>query len=71
MDWHQLSNYRIETPEGYIITRSRVNEKSVVYIARAPRVSPIIYAGRNVDEAKAACERHLSEQPKKGSGPTW
>jgi len=66
-----LSNYRIETPEGYIITRSRVNEKSVVYIARAPRVSPIIYAGRNLDEAKAACERHLSEQPKKGSGPTW
>lgn len=58
MLWQQLSSYRIESPEGYIISRSRVNETSVVYIARAPRVSPIIYAGRNLDEAKAICERH-------------
>lgn len=59
MNWQQMSVYRMESPEGYIVTRSRVNERSVVYIARAPKTSPIIYAGRDVDEAKAVCERHL------------
>jgi len=58
MIWQQLSSYRIESAEGYIISQSRLNERSTVYIARAPRVSPIIYSGRNLDEAKAACVRH-------------
>lgn len=59
MNWEQMSPYRIESPEGYIISKSRVNERTVVYIARAPRTAPIIYSGYNIDEAKAVCERHL------------
>lgn len=59
MIWEQMSAYRIESPEGYIISKSRVNERVVVYIARAPRTTPIIYSGYSIDEAKAVCERHL------------
>lgn len=59
MEWRQLSSYRFETKEGYLITQSRVNEKKVVYVARAPRTTPIIYCGYDVDEAKRACEDHL------------
>lgn len=48
--------------------QSRVNEKAVVYVARAPRNIPIIYCGYDVDEAKAVCEQHLREAKKKGAG---
>lgn len=51
--------YRFETAEGYLIMQSRINEKKVAYIARAPRTTPILYCGYDVNEAKAACEEHL------------
>lgn len=59
MEWRQLSNYRFETTEGYLIMQSRINEKKVAYIARAPRTTPILYCGYDMNEAKAACEEHL------------
>lgn len=39
--------------------QSRINEKKVAYIARAPRTTPILYCGYDMNEAKAACEEHL------------
>lgn len=58
MNWTQMSKYRIESPEGYIISKSKVDEDSTVYVARAPRVVGHIYAGHCSDEAKAACDEH-------------
>lgn len=58
MNWTQMSSYRIESPEGYIISKSKVNEKASVYVARAPKTTPIIFCGYDIDEAKAACEEH-------------
>lgn len=59
MEWRQLSSYRFETAEGYLIMQSRVNELKVAYVARAPRTTPILYCGYDMNEAKAACEEHL------------
>ncbi|CAE6906421.1 conserved protein of unknown function [Pseudomonas marincola] len=61
MIWDQKSKYRIESPEGYMISRSRVSETAVVYVARAPKTAPIIYAGQSLQDAKTACERHQQE----------
>lgn len=61
MIWEKKSKYRIESPEGYMISRSRVSETAVVYVARAPKAAPIIYAGQSCDDAKTACEIHLKE----------
>lgn len=44
--------------------QSRVNEKRVAYVARAPRVTPILYCGYDISEAKAACEEHLRKGAK-------
>lgn len=62
MNWRKLSDFRIESPEGYLIMISRINEKKVAYIARAPRRSPIIYCGYDEAEAKAACDQDLQDQ---------
>lgn len=59
-----MSSYRFETAEGYLIMQSRVNEKRVAYVARAPRVTPILYCGYDISEAKAACEEHLRKGAK-------
>lgn len=59
MKWTQLSKYRIESPEGYIISKSRVSETAVVYIARAPKETGYVYTGNSCGEAKAACNDHL------------
>jgi hypothetical protein len=59
MYWKQMSIYRMESPEGYIISKSKVNEKASVYIARAPKTTPIIFCGYDETEAKEACEEHL------------
>lgn len=58
MNWKRLSIYRIESPEGYIISESRINEHRTAYIARAPRTTPILYCGYDLDEAKTACDQH-------------
>lgn len=63
MNWYvireNMGNCRLETAEGYIIMRSRASEVITVYIARAPKTAPVLYAGYDFGEAKAACERHL------------
>lgn len=59
MNWQQMSVYRIESPEGYIISKSRVDEDSVVYVARAPRLVGYLYVGGALGDAQAACDAHL------------
>lgn len=59
-----MSSYRMESPEGYIISKSKVNEKTSVFIARAPKTTPIIFCGYDESEAKAACEDHLRKAGK-------
>lgn len=58
MKWTQMSKYRIESTEGYIISKSRVAEEHV-YVARAPKTVGYLYAGEDGKAAKAACEAHL------------
>lgn len=58
MNWTQMSKHRIESPEGYIISKSRVSETKTVYVARAPRVVLYIYSGTSLQEAQAACDEH-------------
>lgn len=59
MKWQQMSAHRIESPEGYIISKSRVDEDSVVYVARAPRLVGYLYVGGALGDAQAACDAHL------------
>lgn len=60
MNWTQMSIYRIESPEGYIISKSKVSETATVYVARAPK-GGVIYGGQSCDDAKRACDTHLQE----------
>lgn len=68
MNWQKKGLYRIESNDGYMITSSFVNDRVTVHVARAPRTTPIIYAGTDLETAKATCERHLCEQQQKGVG---
>lgn len=60
MKWQQMSQYRIESPEGYIVSKSKVNDSITVYVARAPKVAKYIYSGTDLAQAKAACDEHFA-----------
>lgn len=68
MNWQKKGLYRIESNDGYIIASSFVNERLTVHVARAPRTTPIIYAGTDLETAMATCERHLTECQQRGGG---
>ncbi len=59
MNWKQMSQYRIESPEGYIISKSKYGA-GYVYVARAPKAVGYLYSGKDSAEAKAACDDHLA-----------
>ncbi|WP_324730996.1 hypothetical protein [Pseudomonas paeninsulae] len=58
MIWQQMSQYRIESPEGYIISKSKYAEEHI-YVARAPKAVGYLYSGKDGKAAKAACDKHL------------
>lgn len=60
MKWQQMSQYRLESDCDYIISKSKVNENTTVYVARAPKVAKYIYSGTNIDQAKMACDDHFA-----------
>jgi hypothetical protein len=58
MTWERKSDYRIESPEGYMVTRFRVQDRRI-FVAWAPLEIRHLYVGTSADEARAACEKHL------------
>lgn len=60
MKWQQMSQYRLESDSDYLISKSKVNENTTVYVARAPKVAKYIYSGNSIDAAKAACDEHFA-----------
>ena len=62
MNWTQINPGRFESPEGYLIFNSPVEDRAPVSVARAPRAG-VIYSGRSLEEAKAACEQHVKGRP--------
>lgn len=58
MNWQQMSAYRMESAEGYLISQAKHGD-GCIYVARAPRIVGYVYSGRSLDEAQAACDAHL------------
>jgi hypothetical protein len=54
------SKCAIESDEGYVITRYRM-EDCGVYIATCP-IGRIVHSGPDAERAKEACESHLAAQ---------
>lgn len=60
MNFEQITEYRMESPEGYIVSRSRHGD-GFIFVARAPRVVGYLYTGMSSDKAEAACRQHLQQ----------
>jgi hypothetical protein len=56
MNWTRTSPNCLTSDQGYLVSKYAM-EKTTAYIARSK--AGILYAGPDVEKAKAACERDL------------